>query len=253
MKPFHYERANSVVSACASAREPTAKFIAGGTNLLDLMKLQIETPTLLVDIGRLPLAKIEETAEGGLRIGARVTNSAVAADMRVRRRYPLLSQAILAGASTQLRNKATTGGNLLQRTRCRHRSERGLYRCTRIRHGGCDGGARRAGRDQRSQRRNSDYPDRRTLSSARHHASYRDGFGAGRTDPVSDAAAAAAGSAALSQSARSRVLCVRACFGRRRCGVRRPPGARPARRVRRHLLQALAIAGSRGGAHRGRR
>jgi xanthine dehydrogenase YagS FAD-binding subunit len=82
------------------------------------MKLQIETPTLLVDIGRLPLAKIEETAEGGLRIGARVTNSAVAADMRVRRRYPLLSQAILAGASTQLRNKATTGGNLLQRTRC---------------------------------------------------------------------------------------------------------------------------------------
>src|SRR5580692_688088 len=118
MTPFRYARADSVASACASAREPTAKFIAGGTNLLDLMKLQIETPTLLVDIGRLPLAKIEETAEGGLRIGARVTNSAVAADMRVRRRYPLLSQAILAGASTQLRNKATTGGNLLQRTRC---------------------------------------------------------------------------------------------------------------------------------------
>jgi xanthine dehydrogenase YagS FAD-binding subunit len=118
MTPFRYARADSVASACASAREPTAKFIAGGTNLLDLMKLQIETPTLLVDIGRLSLAEIEETAEGGLRIGARVTNSAVAADMRVRRRYPLLSQAILAGASTQLRNKATTGGNLLQRTRC---------------------------------------------------------------------------------------------------------------------------------------
>jgi xanthine dehydrogenase YagS FAD-binding subunit len=82
------------------------------------MKLQIETPARLVDIGLLPLADIEETAEGGLRIGARVTNSALAADMRVRRRYPLLSQAILAGASTQLRNKATTGGNLLQRTRC---------------------------------------------------------------------------------------------------------------------------------------
>ena len=82
------------------------------------MKLQIETPTHLVDIGPLPLAEIEETAEGGLRIGARVTNSALAADMRVRRRYPVLSQAILAGASTQLRNKATTGGNLLQRTRC---------------------------------------------------------------------------------------------------------------------------------------
>jgi xanthine dehydrogenase YagS FAD-binding subunit len=118
MKPFRYERAGSIASACASATETAAKFIAGGTNLLDLMKLQIETPTRLVDIGALPLAEIEETAEGGLRIGARVTNSALAADMRVRRRYPVLSQAILAGASTQLRNKATTGGNLLQRTRC---------------------------------------------------------------------------------------------------------------------------------------
>src|SRR3984957_16546421 len=118
MKPFHYERANSVASACASAGEPMARFIAGGTNLLDLMKLQIETPAHLVDIGPLPLADIEETAADGLRIGARVTNSALAADMRVRRRYPVLSQAILAGASTQLRNKATTGGNLLQRTRC---------------------------------------------------------------------------------------------------------------------------------------
>jgi xanthine dehydrogenase YagS FAD-binding subunit len=118
MKPFHYERASAIASACASAAEPTAKFIAGGTNLVDLMKLEIETPAQLVDIGQLPLDDIEETAEGGLRIGARVTNSALAADMRVRRRYPLLSQAILAGASTQLRNKATTGGNLLQRTRC---------------------------------------------------------------------------------------------------------------------------------------
>ncbi|MGB8488069.1 MAG: xanthine dehydrogenase family protein subunit M, partial [Xanthobacteraceae bacterium] len=118
MKPFHYERASAIASACASAAEPSAKFIAGGTNLVDLMKLEIETPAQLVDIGRLPLDDMEETAEAGLRIGARVTNSALAADMRVRRRYPLLSQAILAGASTQLRNKATTGGNLLQRTRC---------------------------------------------------------------------------------------------------------------------------------------
>jgi xanthine dehydrogenase YagS FAD-binding subunit len=119
LKPFRYERASGVASACASAAgEPTAKFIAGGTNLIDLMKLQIETPTHLVDIGMLPLADIEETLEGGLRIGALVTNSALAVDMRVRRLYPLLSQAILAGASTQLRNKATTGGNLLQRTRC---------------------------------------------------------------------------------------------------------------------------------------
>ena len=118
MRSFIYERAASIQQAAAALAAPGAKIIAGGTNLLDLMKLQIETPTLLVDIGRLSLAEIEETAEGGLRIGARVTNSAVAADMRVRRRYPVLSQAILAGASTQLRNKATTGGNLLQRTRC---------------------------------------------------------------------------------------------------------------------------------------
>jgi xanthine dehydrogenase YagS FAD-binding subunit len=118
MTPFRYERASEIASACASATQPTAKFIAGGTNLVDLMKLQIETPAQLVDISRLPLDRIEETAEGGLRIGALVTNSAAAVDMRVRRRYPLLAQAILAGASTQLRNKATTGGNLLQRTRC---------------------------------------------------------------------------------------------------------------------------------------
>jgi xanthine dehydrogenase YagS FAD-binding subunit len=118
MKPFRYERASEIASACASAAEPTAKFIAGGTNLVDLMKLQIEAPAQLVDITRLPLNRIEETAEGGLRIGTVVTNSAAAVDMRVRRRYPLLAQAILAGASTQLRNKATTGGNLLQRTRC---------------------------------------------------------------------------------------------------------------------------------------
>ncbi len=118
MKQFRYERAGDVASACASAAQPSARFIAGGTNLVDLMKLEIETPAHLVDISRLPLDRIEETAEGGLRIGARVSNSAVAVDVRVRRRYPLLSQAILAGASTQLRNKATTGGNLLQRTRC---------------------------------------------------------------------------------------------------------------------------------------
>src|ERR1700694_3678220 len=98
MKPFRYERAGSLASACASAAETTARFIAGGTNLLDLMKLQIETPAHLVDIGPLPLGAIQETAEGGLRVGARVSNSALAADVRVRRRYPVLSQAILAGA-----------------------------------------------------------------------------------------------------------------------------------------------------------
>jgi xanthine dehydrogenase YagS FAD-binding subunit len=118
VKPFRYERASSIALACASAAGPAAKFVAGGTNLVDLMKLQIETPTRLIDIGLLPFAAIEETGDGGLRVGALVTNSALAADLRVRRRYPLLSRAILAGASTQLRNKATTGGNLLQRTRC---------------------------------------------------------------------------------------------------------------------------------------
>src|SRR5947209_7525231 len=118
MKPFRYEKASGVASACASAAEPAAKFIAGGTNLIDLMKLQIETPAHLVDINALPLRDIEETPDKGLRIGALVSNSAVAADIRVRRRYSLLSQALLSGASGQLRNKATTGGNLLQRTRC---------------------------------------------------------------------------------------------------------------------------------------
>jgi xanthine dehydrogenase YagS FAD-binding subunit len=118
MKAFRYERASGIAAACASAVQPTAKFIAGGTNLVDLMKLEIETPARLIDINELPLRNIEETPEHGLRIGALVTNSAAAADMNVRRKYPLLSQAILAGASGQLRNKATTGGNLLQRTRC---------------------------------------------------------------------------------------------------------------------------------------
>ncbi|HET7164944.1 MAG TPA: FAD binding domain-containing protein, partial [Pseudolabrys sp.] len=118
MKSFTYVRVESPAQAAAALTEPGAKVIAGGTNLLDLMKLQIETPTKLVDINRLPLDKIEETPEGGLRIGAMVRNSDLAADPRVRQRYGVLSRALLAGASAQLRNKATTGGNLLQRTRC---------------------------------------------------------------------------------------------------------------------------------------
>src|SRR4030095_10027382 len=105
-------------AAAAVARTPGAKFIAGGTNLLDLMKLQIETPTHLVDVNGLKLDTIEPTAEGGLRIGALVRNTDLAADERVRRDYGVLSRALLAGASGQLRNKATTAGNLLQRTRC---------------------------------------------------------------------------------------------------------------------------------------
>jgi len=119
MKPFTYERARSPAeAAAAAARNPGAKFIAGGTNLLDLMKLEIETPTHLIDVNGLALDKIETTSEAGLRIGALVRNTDLAADERVRRDYGLLSRALLAGASGQLRNKATTAGNLLQRTRC---------------------------------------------------------------------------------------------------------------------------------------
>ena len=118
MKAFTYQRAGSTEQAAAAAVKPGAKIIAGGTNLLDLMKLQVEAPSELIDINRLPLDKIEETSDGGLRVGALVRNSDLAADPRVRQRYGVLSRALLAGASAQLRNKATTGGNLLQRTRC---------------------------------------------------------------------------------------------------------------------------------------
>ena len=119
MKPFTYERAASPVEAAsAAARQPDARFIAGGTNLLDLMKLQIETPAHLIDVNGLGLDKIEATPDGGLRIGALVRNTDLAADARVRRDYAVLSRALLSGASGQLRNRATTAGNLLQRTRC---------------------------------------------------------------------------------------------------------------------------------------
>jgi len=119
MRPFTYSRAASVEEAASTAAATQgARFIAGGTNLLDLMKLQIETPTHLIDVNHLGLDRIEPTAEGGLRIGAMVRNTDLAADKVVRRDYAVLSRALLAGASGQLRNKATTGGNLLQRTRC---------------------------------------------------------------------------------------------------------------------------------------
>jgi xanthine dehydrogenase YagS FAD-binding subunit len=118
VKPFTYERAESPAAAAKAAAEtPGARFLAGGTNLLDLMKLDIEQPRHLIDVNRLPLARVEEAGEG-LRIGALATASAVAADARVRASYPVLAEALLAGASPQLRNKATTAGNLLQRTRC---------------------------------------------------------------------------------------------------------------------------------------
>ena len=119
MKAFSYQKAATPAEAAAAAsKTPNARFIAGGTNLLDLMKLEIETPAHLIDVNGLALDKIEATPEGGLRIGALVRNTDLAADARVRKDYAVLSRALLAGASTQLRNKATTAGNLLQRTRC---------------------------------------------------------------------------------------------------------------------------------------
>ena len=120
MKSFDYARVDTAEAAVMQAGGPATKFIAGGTNLLDLMKLEIETPEKLVDISRLGLSGIAPTEAGGLLIGALMLNSDLAAEPRVRTHYPVLSRALLAGASAQLRNKATTGGNLLQRTRCNY-------------------------------------------------------------------------------------------------------------------------------------
>lgn len=119
MNSFQYSRAQDIADAVRqSAADNSARFIAGGTNLVDLMKYDVERPTRLIDISHLPLRAVEETSNGGLRIGALVLNSDLALHPQVKDRYPLLSSAILAGASTQLRNMASTGGNLLQRTRC---------------------------------------------------------------------------------------------------------------------------------------
>jgi xanthine dehydrogenase YagS FAD-binding subunit len=118
VRPFRYERAADAAGALALAAAPEARFLGGGTNLVDLMRLGVEQPTLLVDVTRIAGDRIEETEDGGLRIGAGVRNSDLAADARVLERYPVLSSALLHGASGQLRNLATTGGNLLQRTRC---------------------------------------------------------------------------------------------------------------------------------------
>jgi xanthine dehydrogenase YagS FAD-binding subunit len=118
VRPFRYERAPDAAAAVALAETPDSMFLGGGTNLVDLMRLGVARPALLVDVQHIGSDRIEETADGGLRIGAGVRNSDLAADPRVRDRYPLLSSALLQGASGQLRNLATVGGNLLQRTRC---------------------------------------------------------------------------------------------------------------------------------------
>jgi xanthine dehydrogenase YagS FAD-binding subunit len=138
MRAFTYQRATSAADAAALvARTPNAKFIAGGTNLLDLMKLEIETPVTLVDVNHLKLDQIEATPDGGLRIGALVTNTSLASDARVRRDYGVLSRAILSGASGQLRNKATTAGNLLQRTRCSYFYDTNMACNKRVPGSGC--------------------------------------------------------------------------------------------------------------------
>jgi xanthine dehydrogenase YagS FAD-binding subunit len=145
MKTFDYQKALTPEAAVNTFEGEGARFIAGGTNLLDLMKLQIETPDKLVDISRLDLRAIDEREDGGLTIGALVPNSDLAADPRVIDRYEVLSRALLAGASGQLRNKASTGGNLLQRTRCYYFYDTGS-RCNKRAPGsGCDaiGGANR--------------------------------------------------------------------------------------------------------------
>jgi len=138
VQAFDYVRARSIDEAVLNLREPSTRCLAGGTNLLDLMKGDIETPVRIVDINRLPLNEIVPTADGGLRIGALVRNSDLANHRYVRERYPLLSRALLAGASPQLRNMATVGGNLLQRTRCYYFYDTAYAACNKRRPGsGC--------------------------------------------------------------------------------------------------------------------
>jgi xanthine dehydrogenase YagS FAD-binding subunit len=132
MNPFEYQRVDQPASAIdAIASSQQAKFLAGGTNLIDLMKNNVEQPTRLVDIKHLPLAKIEELPDGGLRLGALAKNSDTANHPLVRQKYPMLSQALLAGASPQLRNMATNGGNLLQRTRCYYFMDPAFTQCNK--------------------------------------------------------------------------------------------------------------------------
>lgn len=139
MQSIFYERARDVNHAIELAREPGAKFIGGGTNLLDLYKSGIEKPVRLVDVSRLALSAIEELPDGGLRIGAMASNTAVGTDPLVRRRYRVLSEALLNGATTQLRNMATVGGNLLQRTRCHYFTDPAFAHCNKRDPGsGCD-------------------------------------------------------------------------------------------------------------------
>src|SRR6266403_3166376 len=137
MQAFQYNKVTDIDAATNAGSAAGAKFVAGGTTLIDLMKLNVERPTTVVDINSLPLTKIERTSDGGLRIGAMVRNSDLAHDATVQKDYAVLSLALLSGASPQLRNMATTGGNLLQRTRCYYFRDT-AYPCNkRTRGSGC--------------------------------------------------------------------------------------------------------------------
>src|SRR5580704_15534790 len=139
MKNFSYARAESAQGAISLlSRNANSKFLGGGTNLVDLMREDIEQPDALVDVTGLPTAGINELADGGISIGAAVRNSAVANSRLVRERYPLLSQAILFGASGQIRNMATVGGNLMQRTRCNYFYDQAAHCNKRMPGSGCD-------------------------------------------------------------------------------------------------------------------
>ena len=287
MHTFEFIRpADPAAAIAAAAQAKTAqqgadvRFLAGGTTLIDLMKLNVETPARLIDINRLPLDKIEATPDGGLKIGATVRNSDLAHHPTVQRDYAVLSQAILAGASAQLRNMATTAGNLLQRTRCVYfrdtampcnKREPGtgcpaitgsnrtlavlgtseqLHRDQPVGHVRGDGRAGgddpRAGAEGRAR-----HPDRRLSSPARQHAAARDGARAGRPDHARHAPAAGRGEqAGVPEAARPGVVRVRPGVGGRRAHGRRRQGDAGAHRAGRRGHQAVAIARGRGRARR---
>ena len=282
---FQYARANDVADAVRQiAADPTAKFIAGGTNLIDLMKEDVERPARLIDISRLPLKTVEETADGGLRIGALVPNSDLAYHPLIEQRYPLLASAILAGASQQLRNMASTGGNLLQRTRCYYFYDTATPCNKREPGSGCsaiNGLNRMHAILGASEACIATHPSDMCValaaldakvhvtgpageraiafagfpSAARGHAAARH-QSASERDHHGDRASGArlCGKLHLPENPRPAVLCVRAGVGRGRAGARRRHDQRGAPGARRRRAQAVARSGGRSGAARaGRR
>ena len=263
MKPFEYERATDVANAVALvADRPGARFLGGGTNLVDLVRRGVETPDSLVDVTGLPLAEVEEAPDGGLRIGAVVTNADLAHHPLVRTRYPLLSQAVLAGASGQLRTMATVGGNLLQRTRCAYfmdlttacnkrepgsglqrprrvhpvcgcaRHQRPLRRRPPQRHGGRPGRAGRPRRADLGRPAAARWPSPTCTGCPVRRRTSRPSSRPGSWSPPCCCHRAPAGRVALPQGPRPGVLRVRPPVGRRgprrpgRSGHHRPAGAR---------------------------